>query len=74
VAHAGVPRRVEAQQEKDLLRGAEGDRPGKAECHAQARRAGRENPKGKQNKPQQHSSNKETAITYSTSKVQEVEN
>jgi hypothetical protein len=41
VAHAGVPRRVEAQQEKDLLRGAEGDRPGKAECHAQARRAGR---------------------------------
>jgi hypothetical protein len=41
VAHAGVPRRFEAQQEKDLLRGAEGDRPGKAECHAQARRAGR---------------------------------
>ena len=37
-------------------------------------KSGSENPKGKKNRPQQHSSNKETEITYSTSKVQEVEN
>jgi hypothetical protein len=40
VALAGVPRRFETQQEKNLSRGAEGDRPGKTECHAQAERDG----------------------------------